>query len=100
MKMRKSFKWIFAILVIASVFCGVGCKKEKKIDTMPPAEVSDFFVFEENGIVELEWMNPEDKDFAGVEISMIPAEGALSSPMTFSKDVNFYSVYDFPNETP
>ena len=92
--MRKSFKWIFAILVIASVFCGVGCKKEKKIDTMPPAEVSDFFVFEENGIVELEWMNPEDKDFAGVEISMIPAEGVLSSPMTFSKDVNFYSVYD------
>ena len=92
--MRKSFKWIFAIFVIASVFCGVGCKKEKKIDTMPPAEVSDFFVFEEKGIVELEWMNPEDKDFAGVEISMIPAEGALSSPMTFSKDVNFYSVYD------
>ena len=33
--MNKVFKWIFAILVIASVFCGVGCKPEVEVK---PAE--------------------------------------------------------------
>ena len=50
--MSKAVRWLVALLITASVFCGVSCVEP---DTQPPAEVSDFYVIAENGYANLQW---------------------------------------------
>ena len=93
-KMRDSLKWIVMIFfVISFVFGIVGCKEpEIQVDTTAPAEVKDFKICIENEIAYLSWKNPPDSDFAGVQISMIPAEGILANPISLGKEVSNFSL--------
>lgn len=93
-KMRDSLKWIVTIFfVISFVFGIVGCKEpEIQVDTTAPAEVKDFKICIENEIAYLSWKNPPDSDFAGVQISMIPAEGILANPISLGKEVSNFSL--------
>ena len=92
--MRDSLKWIVTIFfVISFVFGIVGCKEpEMQVDTSAPAEVKDFNIGLENEIAYLSWQNPPDSDFAGVQISMIPAEGILANPISLGKEVSKFSL--------
>ena len=94
--MKKHFSWIVTIIVaISLMFCFVGCKdpeSEVTTDTTPPAEVSTFVVSAVNENAVLNWINPTDSDFAGVQISMNPAEGILASPISLGKSVTTFTV--------
>jgi len=61
-------------------------------DTIAPKEVSNLVVTASNGNAVLSWSNPVDTDFAGVQISMNPAEGTLKNAVMFGKDVTSLDV--------
>lgn len=92
----KRFSWVATILLVTSMILGfVGCKEppiEPTVDKIPPAEVTSFYVTIENGSASLSWVNPSDTDFAGVQISMIPAEGILVNPISLGKDATSFTV--------
>lgn len=92
----KRFSWVVTILLVTSMCLGfVGCKEppiEPTVDKTPPAEVTLFSVTIENGSASLSWVNPSDTDFAGVQISMNPAEGILASPISLGKSVTTFTV--------
>ncbi|MBP3562632.1 MAG: DUF4959 domain-containing protein [Treponema sp.] len=86
----KNLKWLAAFLIVATFFGGIfGCKQEVEIpsDKTAPAEVTELTVQAANGNAVLNWKNPADTDFAGVQISMIPAEGTLKNAVSLGKDV-------------
>lgn len=58
-------------------------------DKTPPSPVSNINAIPGNRDVLLEWTNPSDSDFAGVEISMNPAESSLSKPIRLLKSTSF-----------
>lgn len=92
----KRFSWVVTILLVTSMCLGfVGCKEppiEPTVDKTPPAEVTSFYVTIEKGSASLSWVNPSDTDFAGVQISMIPAEGILVNPISLGKDATSFTV--------
>ncbi len=92
--MKKLFSWIVTILLVTSmIFTFVGCKDpEPPVDLTPPGEVTYFSYYIENGIVYLSWGNPSDTDFAGVQISMDPAEGIFANPISLGTNVTYFSV--------
>ena len=87
--MRK-MKWLAAFLIVATLFGGIlGCKQEVEVpsDKTAPAEVTELTVQAANGNAVLNWKNPADADFAGVQIRMSPAEGTLKNAVSLGKDV-------------
>ena len=92
--MRKKIAWFVTFIVAMSlVFCFLGCKDPEPIpDTTPPAEVTNFAVNAVNGKAVLNWTNPTTIDFAGVQISMNPAEGILASPISLGKNATSFTV--------
>ena len=83
-------KWLAAFLIVATLFGGIlGCKQEVEVpsDKTAPAEVTELTVQAANGNAVLNWKNPADADFAGVQISMSPAEGTLKNAVSLGKDV-------------
>ena len=87
--MRK-LKWFVAFLIVATLFGGfLGCKQEVEIpsDKTAPADVTELTVTASNGNAVLSWNNPADTDFAGVQISMSPAEGTLKNAVVLGNDV-------------
>ena len=91
--MKKHFKWIAVILLVACIFSFVGCPKEPlPIDTAAPAEVTNLSVTAADGNAVLTWTNPSDADFAGVQVSMNPAEGTLANAVSLGKDVTCLKV--------
>ena len=87
--MRKSFKWILAIFVIASVFCGVGCKPEVESDKTAPADVTNFFAENKDSSVLLTWVDAEDKDVYGYEITW---DGSVSNNRSAAMEKNSMMV--------
>lgn len=92
--MRK-MKWLAAFLIVATLFGGIlGCKQEVEIpsDKTAPADVTELTVTAADGNAVLEWKNPADPDFAGVQISISPAEGTLKNAVSLGKDVVSFDV--------
>ena len=87
----KNLKWVATFLIVATLFGGIlGCKQEVEIpsDKTAPAELTELTVQAANGNAVLNWTNPADTDFAGVQISMSPAEGTLKNAVVLGKDVD------------
>ena len=61
-------------------------------DYTAPADVTELTVQAENGNAVLNWKNPTDADFAGVQISMNPPEGTLLNPVILGKNVTSLNV--------
>ena len=66
-------------------------------DYVAPAEVTELTVTASNGNAVLSWKNPSDKDFAGLQISMNPAEGTLKNAVILGKDVTSLDVSGLVN---
>lgn len=66
-------------------------------DYTAPADVTELTVQAENGNAVLNWKNPTDADFAGVQISMNPPEGTLLNPVSLGKDVTSFDVSGLEN---
>jgi len=97
--MRK-MKWLAAFLIVATLFGGIlGCKQEVEVpsDKTAPADVTELTVQAANGNAVLNWKNPADADFAGVQISMSPAEGTLKNAVSLGKDVVSFDVSGLEN---
>ena len=91
----RNIKWFVAFLIVATLFGGIlGCKPEVEIlsDKTAPADVTELTVQAANGNAVLSWKNPADTDFAGVQISMSPAEGTLKNAVSLGKDVTSLDV--------
>ncbi len=68
-------------------------------DKKAPADVTGLSVLANDGKADLSWTNPADEDFAGVKISMSPAEGTLANPVTLDKGVSTFTVTGLTNGT-
>lgn len=92
--MKKHFSWITALFIAVSVFFGISCSQEveTEVDKTAPKEVTNFTVTVKDNTFYLSWINPDDTDFAGTQISMNPAEGILSTPISLGKDETSFSV--------
>ena len=92
--MKKHFSWITALIIAVSVFLGISCSQEveTEVDKTAPKEVTNFTVTVKDNVFYLSWINPDDADFAGIQISMSPAEGILSNPITLRKNVTSFPV--------
>ena len=92
--MKKHFSWITALIIAVSVFLGISCSQEveTEVDKTAPKEVTNFTVTVKDNTFYLSWINPDDTDFAGTQISMNPAEGILSNPITLGKNVTSFPV--------
>ena len=92
--MKKHFSWITALIIAVSVFLGISCSQEveTEVDKTAPKEVTNFTVTVKDNAFYLSWINPDDADFAGIQISMSPAEGILSTPISLGKDETSFSV--------
>ena len=86
--MNKVFKWIFAIFVIASVFCGVGCKPEVEIK---PTE-------KETGTIQGKafYSNKNVDNHSGIQITLVSTDGLRSVAYCESRGIatNARSVSD------
>ena len=86
--MNKVFKWIFAIFVIASVFCGVGCKPEVEIK---PTE-------KETGTIQGKafYSNDNVDNHSGIQITLVSTDGLRSVAYCESRGIatNARSVSD------
>ena len=78
---------------------GVSAKAEvaDTSDIIAPAEVTELTVQAANGNAVLNWKNPTDADFDGVQISMNPPEGTLINPFSLGKDVTSFDVSGLEN---
>ena len=91
----KNLKWFVAFLIVATLFGGIlGCKPEVEIlsDKTAPADVTELTVQAANGNAVLNWKNPADADFAGVQVAMSPAEGTLKNAVSLGKEVTRLDV--------
>ncbi len=68
-------------------------------DKTAPADVTALIITATNGNAVLTWTNPTDSDFAGVKVSMSPAEGTLSNPVILDKNVSTLTVSGLTNGT-
>ena len=86
--MNKVFKWIFAIFVIASVFCGVGCKPGVEIK---PTE-------KETGTIQGKafYSNDNVDNHSGIQITLVSTDGLRSVAYCESRGIatNARSVSD------
>ena len=89
--MKKKFRLLVSFLFVASIFI-LGCKAEIQNDSVAPADVTELVITASNGSAVLNWKNPTDADFAGVQIAMSPAEGTLKNPVVLGKDVVSFDV--------
>ena len=92
--MKKHFSWITALFIAVSVFFGISCSQEveTEVDKTAPKEVTNFTVTVKDNVFYLSWINPDDADFAGIQISMNPAEGILSNPISLGKTVTAFPI--------
>ena len=90
--MKKHFSWIALVLIIAIVFASIACKHDIIVDTTAPGEITNLIITVVDGNAVLTWMNPADADFVGVQISMSPAEGILSNPISLKSNITSFSV--------
>ena len=97
--MKKHFNWFAMIFIIASMIF-MGCQQEVETinDTTAPAEVSGFNVTVKGNTASLTWTNPTDKDLAGIQISMNPAEGLLANPISLGASVTSFVVSNLQDE--
>ena len=86
--MNKVFKWVFAIFVIASVFCGVGCKPGVEIK---PTE-------KETGTIQGKafYSNDNVDNHSGIQITLVSTDGLRSVAYCESRGIatNARSVSD------
>ena len=61
-------------------------------DTTAPAVVTKFTATPGDGSVVLTWMNPDDSDLYGIQLSAKPAAGNLASPVLVGKGCTSYMV--------
>ena len=78
----------FLLLVTGILFLWgmlfTGCSSDSGSDDAartPPAEITGLTPVPNDSSVILTWTNPADKDFYGVEVSSVPAEGTLKEPV-------------------
>ena len=80
----------------ASLNYSVGKTKKATVadtsDKIAPAEVTELKIEAADGEATLTWVNPEDSDFAGVKISVLPAEGSLENAVILEKGVTKFDV--------
>ena len=97
--MKKHFNWFAMIFIIASmIFMGCSSEVETINDTTAPTEVSGFNVTVKGNTASLTWTNPTDKDLAGIQISMNPAEGLLANPISLGASVTSFVVSNLQDE--
>ena len=99
--MKKILNCIAVLLLTASIFTCMSCSQDVTMpeDKTAPAEVTNFSVTLENTTASLSWTNPSDDDFAGVQISMTPAEGFLSTPISIGKSSTSFIVTGLKTES-
>ena len=93
--MKNRINWIIVTIVtISLLFSFIGCKDPDPIelDQTAPANVTNLVVTAADGNAVLTWTNPEDTDFAGVQVAMSPAEGTLANAVSLGKDVTSLNV--------
>ena len=93
--MKNRINWIIVTIVtISLLFSFIGCKDPEPIelDQTAPANVTNLKVVAADGNAVLTWTNPEDDDFAGVQVAMSPAEGTLANAVSLGKDVTSLNV--------
>ncbi len=99
--MKKILNCIAVLLLTTSIFTCMSCSQDVTMpeDKTAPAEVTNFSVTLENTTASLSWTNPSDDDFAGVQISMTPAEGFLSTPISIGKSSTSFIVTGLKTES-
>ena len=99
--MKKILNCIAVCVFTASIFTCMSCSQDVTMpeDKTAPAEVTNFSVTLENTTASLSWTNPSDDDFAGVQISMTPAEGFLSTPISIGKSSTSFIVTGLKTES-
>ena len=66
--MKKYFKWIAMIFIIASMIF-MGCQQEVPVDTTVPANVTNLVATNKDTIVLLTWEDATDEDVYGYEVT-------------------------------
>lgn len=94
--MKKKLGRLYFFLFVASIFI-LGCKSEIQDDSVAPADVTELVITASNGSAVLNWKNPTDADFAGVQIAMSPAEGTLKNAVVLGKEVTSFDVSGLEN---
>ncbi|MEI8093660.1 MAG: SUMF1/EgtB/PvdO family nonheme iron enzyme [Spirochaetales bacterium] len=69
------------------------------IDTTPPANASALTATAGNTQVTLNWTNPTDADFAGVQVSWTPTGGSPAQPITEAKTATSQVITGLSNGT-
>ena len=82
--MKKKFLLLFTGILFLWGMLFAGCSSDSDsddADRTPPAEIIGLNAVPNDSSVFLTWTNPADKDFYGVEVSAVPAEGTLKEPL-------------------
>lgn len=82
--MKKKFLLLFTGILFLWGMLFTGCSSDSDsddADRTPPAEIIGLNAVPNDSSVFLTWTNPADKDFYGVEVSAVPAEGTLNEPV-------------------
>lgn len=68
-------------------------------DHTPPAEVTNFNISTADSKLTLNWTNPEDSDFYGVQItaSSSASLGSVAAPVILHKEITTYTAYGLTN---
>lgn len=91
--MKNRLNWLVTFFLVTTIILGfVGCKEPPAPDLTAPADVTNFTVTAKDGDAFLSWTNPTDTDFAGLEISMTPAEGTLANSVKIGKNITSFTV--------
>ncbi len=82
--MKKKFLLLVTGILFLWGMLFTGCSSDSgsdDADRTPPAEITGLKPVPNDSSVILTWTNPADKDFYGVEVSSVPAEGTLKEPV-------------------
>lgn len=82
--MKKKFLLLVTGILFLWGMLFTGCSSDSgsdDADRTPPAEITGLTPVPNDSSVILTWTNPADKDFYGVEVSSVPAEGTLKEPV-------------------
>lgn len=82
--MKKKFLLLVTGILFLWGMLFTGCSSDSDsddADRTPPAEITGLNAVPNDSSVFLTWTNPADKDFYGVEVSAVPAEGTLKEPV-------------------
>lgn len=66
-------------------------------DFTPPSEVTNIVVNAANSTATLNWQNPSDEDFYGVQISCSPSVNTMQNSILITGGVNSFIVYGLTN---